>query len=174
MSAAGRISFAAAATRSCPGPITTATAPPVARTAASTCASSVRPPMACSTFGREDRMRVPSPAASTIVRQVLSPMPRPTPAVLITRAAGSEKARPDTATFTLPATRFARGGRETGNMSAPSANGREDRGPGEGQHKGAESVNLTAGLAGRFERAGPDDAMSGEDDGDKIDMRPLF
>ena len=35
----------------------------------STCASSVRPPIACSTFGRRERMRVPSPAASTIARQ---------------------------------------------------------------------------------------------------------
>jgi hypothetical protein len=30
-----------------------------------------RPPIACKTLGREERIRVPSPAASTIVRQVL-------------------------------------------------------------------------------------------------------
>ena len=36
----------------------------------STCASSVRPPIACSAFGRAERMRVPSPAASTIARHV--------------------------------------------------------------------------------------------------------
>ena len=38
--------------------------------AVSTCPSSERPATLCSTFGREDRIRVPSPAASTIVRQV--------------------------------------------------------------------------------------------------------
>ena len=54
-----------------PGPTTTAVAvPPAARTAASTWASSERPATACSTFGRAERMRVPSPAASTIARQV--------------------------------------------------------------------------------------------------------
>ena len=37
---------------------------------ASTCASSDGPATSCSTFGRAERMRVPSPAASTIARQV--------------------------------------------------------------------------------------------------------
>ena len=56
-----------------PGPITTAVmVPPASRTASSTCASSDRPAIACSTFGRAERMRVPSPAASTIARQVRS------------------------------------------------------------------------------------------------------
>ena len=38
--------------------------------AVSTCASSVRPPIVCSAFGMAERMRVPSPAASTIARHV--------------------------------------------------------------------------------------------------------
>ena len=41
-----------------------------ARKAASTWPRSDRPATACSTFGRAERMRVPSPAASTIARQV--------------------------------------------------------------------------------------------------------
>ena len=45
-------------------------APPACSAAVSTCASSERPPIACSTFGRLERMRVPSPAASTIARHV--------------------------------------------------------------------------------------------------------
>ena len=39
-------------------------------TAASTWASSERPATSCSTLGAAERMRVPSPAASTIARQV--------------------------------------------------------------------------------------------------------
>src|SRR4051812_28276847 len=46
--------------------------PPAARSACNTCASNERPAIACSTFGRAERMRVPSPAASTTERQVLS------------------------------------------------------------------------------------------------------
>ena len=54
-----------------PGPTTTAAASvPAPRTAASTCASIERPAIGCSTFGNAERMRVPSPAASTIARQV--------------------------------------------------------------------------------------------------------
>src|SRR5947209_7785255 len=53
------------------GPTTTATASvPAPRTAANTCASIDRPAIGCSTFGSAERMRVPSPAASTIARQV--------------------------------------------------------------------------------------------------------
>ena len=48
--------------------------PPASRTASSTCASSDRPATACSTFGRDERMRVPSPAASTTARQLRSPV----------------------------------------------------------------------------------------------------
>ena len=43
-----------------------------APTASSTCASSDFPAIACSTLGRAERMRVPSPAASTIARQALA------------------------------------------------------------------------------------------------------
>jgi hypothetical protein len=57
---------------SCPGASTTATDPPISRTATRTCAISVRFPIACNTFGRDDRIRVPSPAASTIERQLLA------------------------------------------------------------------------------------------------------
>ena len=69
--ALGASARASRATASWPGPTTTAMSPPPAFIAApSTCASSVRPPTACSTFGQAERMRVPSPAASTIARHV--------------------------------------------------------------------------------------------------------
>ena len=70
-SACGSTRCASAATASCPGPITTAvSAMPASAMAASTCARSGRPATACRTFGTAERMRVPSPAASTIARQV--------------------------------------------------------------------------------------------------------
>src|SRR5271169_1764522 len=69
--APGRTRLAAAATLSSPGPMTIAVeVTPAAATAASTCASSERPATSCSTFGFDERMRVPSPAASTIAKQL--------------------------------------------------------------------------------------------------------
>src|ERR1700737_522800 len=54
------------------GPRTTANAAPSPLGAArSTCASSDWPASGCRTFGLAERMRVPSPAASTMVRLVL-------------------------------------------------------------------------------------------------------
>ena len=53
------------------GPMTTATLPPVVDRD-STCSISGRPAMVCNTFGRGLRMRVPSPAASTMVEQVVT------------------------------------------------------------------------------------------------------
>src|SRR5713226_3430652 len=51
--------------------MTTASAAPVPfGAAASTCASSDWPATGCRTFGIADRIRVPSPAASTTVRRV--------------------------------------------------------------------------------------------------------
>ena len=71
ISARGSTCRASVPTASASGPITTAVSvQPASRTAPSTWASSERPPIACSTFGRAERMRVPSPAASTIARQV--------------------------------------------------------------------------------------------------------
>ena len=58
--------------------MTTASAAPAPFGAApSTCASSDWPATGCSTFGSEERMRVPSPAASTMVRLVLPVIPNP-------------------------------------------------------------------------------------------------
>ncbi len=69
--ACGAIACAALVTAAWPGPTTTAISPPPASTAAvRTCASRLRPPIACSTFGSVERMRVPSPAASTMAKQV--------------------------------------------------------------------------------------------------------
>ena len=71
VAAPGSTRFASAATSSWPGPTTTAVAVvPAAPTAVSTCASNDCPATACKTLGRAERMRVPSPAASTIARQV--------------------------------------------------------------------------------------------------------
>ena len=76
--ASGRSRFASSATASWSGPITTASASPAPFGAApSTCASSDRPATGCSTLGSADRIRVPSPAASTIVRLVLPVIPHP-------------------------------------------------------------------------------------------------
>src|SRR6185312_5037728 len=70
-SAFGTIARASSVTASEPGPTTTAQALiPAPRTACSTCASSERPATACSTLGRAERIRVPSPAARTIAKQV--------------------------------------------------------------------------------------------------------
>src|SRR5215210_3400791 len=49
--------------------------PPASFTAVSTCASSERPETSCSTLGVLERIRVPSPAASTIERHVRSFIP---------------------------------------------------------------------------------------------------
>src|SRR6266545_766244 len=69
VAASGRMRLTSSATALWSGPITTASAAPVpCGAASSTCASSDWPAMGCSTFGSEDRMRVPSPAASTTVR----------------------------------------------------------------------------------------------------------
>ena len=69
--ASGSTRLASAATTSWPGPITTAVAPiPASAMAPSTWASSERPATSCMTLGRAERMRVPSPAASTIARQL--------------------------------------------------------------------------------------------------------
>src|SRR6185436_1240822 len=65
--------LASVATVSLFGPTTTAAAlPPALETASSTWASNDWPAILCSTFGRAERMRVPSPAASTMARQVRS------------------------------------------------------------------------------------------------------
>src|SRR3984957_8805824 len=78
VAASGRTRLASAATDSWSGPITTANAAPAPFGAApSTCASSDWPATGCSTFGVEDRIRVPSPAASTMVRLVLPVIPDP-------------------------------------------------------------------------------------------------
>src|SRR5438105_6557633 len=67
--ASGRTRLTSSATELWAGPMTTASASPVPfGAAASTCASSDRPATGFRTFGTEDRMRVPSPAASTTVR----------------------------------------------------------------------------------------------------------
>src|SRR5271170_1743178 len=69
VAASGRMRLTSSATDPWSGPITTASAAPVPLgAAASTCASSDRPATGCSTFGRLERIRVPSPAASTTVR----------------------------------------------------------------------------------------------------------
>ena len=69
--ASGRTRNASAVTAWCSGPTTTASAAPSPFGAAvRTCPSNVRPATSCSTFGSEERIRVPSPAASTIVRLV--------------------------------------------------------------------------------------------------------
>src|SRR5271163_1529045 len=61
---------ASAATLSRSGPTTTTTSPAAASsTAESVCASIERPASSCRTLGRTERMRTPSPAASTMVRQ---------------------------------------------------------------------------------------------------------
>src|SRR5262249_28220987 len=66
---------ASAATASAPGAITTAAAvQPAPRTASRTWPTSERPAIACITLGRAERMRVPSPAASTMARQLRSPV----------------------------------------------------------------------------------------------------
>src|SRR5262249_15902520 len=73
VSAPGMTRMASAATVWLSGPTTTAVlVPPASRTASSTCPSSDRPAISCSTLGRRERMRVPSPAASTIARQLRS------------------------------------------------------------------------------------------------------
>src|SRR4029079_6470740 len=65
--------LASVATVSLFGPTTTAVAPqPALETAPSTWASNEWPAILCNTFGRAERMRVPSPAASTMARQVRS------------------------------------------------------------------------------------------------------
>jgi hypothetical protein len=77
ISAVGTTRLASAATASPPAPTTTAIVVlPALATASSTWASSDRPAIACSTFGRAERMRVPSPAASTMARQLRSPTMR--------------------------------------------------------------------------------------------------
>src|SRR5438445_11440884 len=69
VAASERTRLTSSATALWSGPITTASAAPVpCGAASSTCASSDWPATGCSTFGCEDRMRVPSPAASTTVR----------------------------------------------------------------------------------------------------------
>ena len=69
VAASGRMRLTSSATALWSGPITTASAAPApCGAASSTCASSDWPATGCSTFGSEDRMRVPSPAASTTVR----------------------------------------------------------------------------------------------------------
>src|SRR5262249_8784329 len=85
-------------TASAPSPTTTAVlVPPALRTASSTWARSDWPAIACSTFGRVERMRVPSPAASTMARQVRSaangPPPRRASAAgaVISESAAAEK-----------------------------------------------------------------------------------
>jgi hypothetical protein len=71
--ASGSTRLASVATASLSGPTTTAVAvAPASETAASTWASNDRPAILCNTFGRAERMRVPSPAASTMARQVRS------------------------------------------------------------------------------------------------------
>ena len=80
ISASGRTRLASAATASAPSPTTTAVlVPPALLTASSTWARSDWPAIACSTFGRVERMRVPSPAASTMARQVRSTANGPPP-----------------------------------------------------------------------------------------------
>src|SRR6266852_1381773 len=70
--ASGRRRLTSSATARWSGPITTASeAPAPFGAASSTCASSDWPATGCRTFGIADCMRVPSPAASTIVRLVL-------------------------------------------------------------------------------------------------------
>jgi len=70
--ASGRTRLASARNRLVAGPMTTASAAPAPFGAApSTCASSDWPATGCRTFGMVDRIRVPSPAASRIVRLVL-------------------------------------------------------------------------------------------------------
>src|SRR3954454_1907986 len=67
--ASGRARATSSATAWWSGPITTASeAPAPFGAASSTCASSDWPATGCSTFGSEERIRVPSPAASTTVR----------------------------------------------------------------------------------------------------------
>src|SRR5256885_14631606 len=67
----GSVRRASSATAPESDPTTTATASvPAPRTAINTCASIDRPAIECSTFGNAERMRVPSPAASAIARQV--------------------------------------------------------------------------------------------------------
>ena len=68
--APGATFSASAATLSRSGPTTTAMSPAApSATAESVCASIERPASSCSTLGRAERMRTPSPAASTMVRQ---------------------------------------------------------------------------------------------------------
>src|SRR5712664_200322 len=70
--ASGRRRLTSSATARWSGPMTTASeAPAPFGAASSTCASSDWPATGCRTFGIADCMRVPSPAASTIVRLVL-------------------------------------------------------------------------------------------------------
>src|SRR3954452_4985531 len=67
--ASGRMRRASFATSSRSGPITIASRWPAPfAAAASTCVKRLAPATGCSTFGSEERIRVPSPAASTTVR----------------------------------------------------------------------------------------------------------
>jgi hypothetical protein len=71
--AVGTCRVTSVCTASWSGPITTATwSQPAAPAALKTCAISGRPPISCSTLGRLARMRVPSPAASTMARHFWS------------------------------------------------------------------------------------------------------
>src|SRR5262245_39467197 len=80
ISASGSTRLASAATASAPSPTTSAVmVPPALRTDSSTWARSDWPAIACSTFGRVESMRVPSPAASTMARQVRSTANGPPP-----------------------------------------------------------------------------------------------
>src|SRR5262249_62240737 len=74
--------WTAAATAAPPGPITPAVAvPPACRPVPITCASNERRASGCSTFGRAERLRVPSPAASTIARHVRAAIKDLTPSL---------------------------------------------------------------------------------------------
>src|SRR5258705_9934750 len=78
VAASGRRRLTSSATARWSGPMTTASeAPAPFGAASSTCVSSDWPATGCSTFGIEDCMRVPSPAASTMVRLVLPVIPNP-------------------------------------------------------------------------------------------------
>src|SRR3984957_5966801 len=68
--ASGAAFKASAATPSASGPTTTATSPVAPlKTLESVCASIERPASSCRALGRAERIRTPSPAASTMVRQ---------------------------------------------------------------------------------------------------------
>src|SRR3984957_10182470 len=68
--ASGAAFKASATTPLASGPTTTAMSPVApSRTVERTCASIERPASSCRTLGRAERMRTPSPAASTMVRQ---------------------------------------------------------------------------------------------------------